>query len=76
MAIPQTSACATNSCDDADYSGKDLRAEYYTKARRARRTRASSSFLTPDWCCHPAAGLAEARQVHEEQPAGCDAVRG
>ena len=31
LAIPQTSACATISCDDFDYTGKDLRAEYYTK---------------------------------------------
>merc|ERR1719478_1642114 len=31
LAIPQTSECATNSCDDNDYSGRDLTAEFYTK---------------------------------------------
>ena len=31
LAIPQTSECATNSCDDKDYSGLDLTKEYYTK---------------------------------------------
>lgn len=31
LAIPQTSECATNSCDDNDYSGKDLTDQYYTK---------------------------------------------
>jgi hypothetical protein len=36
LAIPQTSACATNSCDDFDYSGKDLRKEYYTKGSLKR----------------------------------------
>ena len=33
LAIPQTSACATASCDDNDYSKRDLRKEFYTKAR-------------------------------------------
>lgn len=36
VAIPQTSACATNSCDDGDYSGRDLRSEYYTKGSLKR----------------------------------------
>ena len=31
LAIPQTSECATNSCDDADYSNRDLTDQYYTK---------------------------------------------
>mmetsp|Transcript_3791 Transcript_3791/g.12051 ORF Transcript_3791/g.12051 Transcript_3791/m.12051 type:complete len:214 (+) Transcript_3791:3-644(+) len=31
MAIPQTSACATNSCDRQDFSNRDLREEFYTK---------------------------------------------
>ena len=42
LAIPQTSACATISCDDFDYSGKDLRAEYYTKVWAARCCTGSS----------------------------------
>jgi hypothetical protein len=36
LAIPQTSACATNSCDDADYSKRDLRKEFYTKGSLKR----------------------------------------
>eukprot|EP00976_Prorocentrum_cordatum_P106524 1194470-Prorocentrum_minimum.AAC.1 len=31
LAIPQTSTCATESCDGNDYSNKDLRKEYFTK---------------------------------------------
>lgn len=31
FAIPQTSECATNSCDGFDYSNRDLRKEFYTK---------------------------------------------
>mmetsp|Transcript_36964 Transcript_36964/g.104333 ORF Transcript_36964/g.104333 Transcript_36964/m.104333 type:complete len:218 (+) Transcript_36964:108-761(+) len=31
MAIPQTSACATEACDYQDLSNKDLRKEFYTK---------------------------------------------
>ena len=72
LAIPQTSACATNSCDDNDY-------------RRARRcvARHLSRALTR---CHlqqagPAEGilhqgLAEARELLGEQPERRDAVRG
>ena len=36
LAIPQTSECATNSCDDKDYSGRDLTAEFYTKGSLKR----------------------------------------
>ena len=36
LAIPQTSECATNSCDDNDYSGRDLTAEFYTKGSLKR----------------------------------------
>ncbi len=31
LAVPQTSACATEACDGNDYSNRDLRKEYYTK---------------------------------------------
>lgn len=31
LAIPQTSACATEPCDGQDLSNKDLRQEFYTK---------------------------------------------
>lgn len=31
MAVPQTSACATEPCDGQDYSKRDLRKEFYTK---------------------------------------------
>eukprot|EP00238_Polyblepharides_amylifera_P015419 CAMPEP_0196600616 /NCGR_PEP_ID=MMETSP1081-20130531/95479_1 /TAXON_ID=36882 /ORGANISM="Pyramimonas amylifera, Strain CCMP720" /LENGTH=171 /DNA_ID=CAMNT_0041926463 /DNA_START=598 /DNA_END=1113 /DNA_ORIENTATION=- len=31
FAIPQTSTCATESCDNRDYSGKDLRNDFFTK---------------------------------------------
>mmetsp|Transcript_46761 Transcript_46761/g.119297 ORF Transcript_46761/g.119297 Transcript_46761/m.119297 type:complete len:214 (+) Transcript_46761:80-721(+) len=31
LAIPQTSACATEPCDGQDLSNKDLRKEFYTK---------------------------------------------
>lgn len=29
--------CATNSCDDNDYSNRDLTAEFYTKVRMGTR---------------------------------------
>mmetsp|Transcript_18795 Transcript_18795/g.56026 ORF Transcript_18795/g.56026 Transcript_18795/m.56026 type:complete len:211 (-) Transcript_18795:173-805(-) len=31
VAVPQTSVCATESCDGMDFSNKDLRTEFYTK---------------------------------------------
>jgi len=31
IAIPQTSACANDPCNDTDYSGKDLTKDYFTK---------------------------------------------
>lgn len=43
-AIPQTSACATESCDDNDYSRRDLRKEFYT-ARGDERDGAARSLL-------------------------------
>jgi len=42
LAIPQTSACATNSCDDGNYSNRDLRAEFYTKGSLKRANFAGS----------------------------------
>lgn len=36
LAIPQTSTCATYACDDYDYTGKDLRKEFFTKGSMKR----------------------------------------
>lgn len=36
LAIPQTSECATNACDDFNYEGKDLRETYFTKGSLKR----------------------------------------
>mmetsp|Transcript_26022 Transcript_26022/g.49151 ORF Transcript_26022/g.49151 Transcript_26022/m.49151 type:complete len:155 (-) Transcript_26022:1833-2297(-) len=45
LAIPQTSTCATESCDGNDYSNKDLRKEFYTKGS-VRKANFSNSNLT------------------------------
>ena len=47
LAIPQTSECATNSCDDNDYSGRDLTAEFYTKGSLER-----AKFMGSNYNCH------------------------
>ena len=36
MAIPQTSECATNACDDFDYHDQDLTQTYFTKGSLKR----------------------------------------
>jgi hypothetical protein len=58
LAIPQTSACATNSCDDGDYSKRDLRKEFYTKGslKRANLCAARRALrVTPRCRVHPLA---------------------
>jgi uncharacterized protein YjbI with pentapeptide repeats len=36
MAVPQTSECATNACDDFDYHGQDLTDTFFTKGSLKR----------------------------------------
>ena len=84
LAIPQTSACATNSCDDADYSKRDLRKEFYTKgslkranlcgaqARDSRGVQPRAAGAAPRVCRRTHCAL---RPQLWEQPVWRDALR-
>jgi hypothetical protein len=80
LAIPQTSACATASCDDGDYSNRDLRKEFYTKGslKRANFKCAPGVCLCAGGAGEPFVGGALTRRAaaaQREQPVWRDALR-